>query len=151
MGLEPCRVELRDANAFVAALHRHHKPVRGHRFSLGVQKDGVLVGVAICGRPVARMTNQKDVLEVTRVCTDGTKNACSWLYGAAVRCARDMGFSRVQTFLLEDEPAVTVRAAGFRHDGTSAGGQWVHTSGPRRTDQPTCAKQRWVFDIKEAL
>ena len=49
---------LEQANAFVAAIHRHHKPTVGHRFSLGAFLDGVCVGVAIVGRPVARMVPQ---------------------------------------------------------------------------------------------
>lgn len=66
-------VELKEANAFIGSLHRHHKPVQGHRFSIGVEKNGILVGVATVGRPVARLTPAKEVLEVTRLCTDGTK------------------------------------------------------------------------------
>ncbi len=31
-------IELKDANAYVTAHHRHHKAVRGHRFSLACSK-----------------------------------------------------------------------------------------------------------------
>lgn len=81
------RIALADANDFVARLHRHHKPVVGHLFSLGAVLDGKLVGVAIVGRPVARMRDDGLTAEVTRLCTDGTDNACSFLYGAAARAA----------------------------------------------------------------
>lgn len=136
---------LTQANNLVARLHRHHKPVVGHRFSIGVEDDeGTLRGGAIVGRPVARCTDQHRVAEITRLVTDGTKNACSMLYGAAARVAREMGFDSIQTFILEDEPGTTLRAAGWEFDGMSRGGQWKHTAGPRRTDQPTCPKQRWV-------
>ena len=47
-------INLKTANAFVQQYHRHHKPTRGHKFSIGVSDNGALVGVAICGRPVAR-------------------------------------------------------------------------------------------------
>ena len=47
-------INLKTANAFVQQYHRHHKPTRGHKFSIGVSENGALVGVAICGRPVAR-------------------------------------------------------------------------------------------------
>jgi hypothetical protein len=138
-------VSLAEANAFVALLHRHHKPVQGHKFSIGCAcQDRKLRGVAIVGRPVARMTDHNEVLEVTRLCTDGTPNACSKLYSAAARVAREMGYSSIQTFVLETEPGTSLKAAGFSLSHVSAGGQWKHTDGrPRRTDQPTCPKHCW--------
>src|SRR4051812_40014079 len=100
---------LKQANELVAELHRHHKPVVGHRFSIGIEDDdGVLHGAAICGRPVARMTDQNRVLEVTRLVTDGTKNGCSMLYAASARTAQAMGFDRIQTFILESEPGTSL-------------------------------------------
>ncbi len=87
-------------------------------------------------------------MEVIRLCTDGTKNACSILYAAAARIGREMGYEKIQTFVLDSEPATTLKAAGWAFEGLSAGGQWVHTSGPRRTDQPTCPKQKWIKVLK---
>lgn len=113
MNLKPFRVELKGANEYVARLHRHHAPVTGHRFSLGVQKNTGLCGVAICGRPVGRMIPQSDVLEVNRCCTDGTRNACSWLYTAAARCAREMGFRAVITYTNVEEDGASLRACGW--------------------------------------
>ena len=86
---------LAQANRFVAVHHRHHQPCTGHRFSIGCVKDGVLVGVAVCGRPLARMTDQTRILEVMRICTDGTRNACSFLYGAVRRAAFAMGIIKI--------------------------------------------------------
>lgn len=143
-------VELKEANLFIAGLHRHHKPVQGHRFSIGVQKDGKIVGVACIGRPVARLTNAKEVLEVTRLCTDGTKNACSALYAAAARIGKEMGYKKIQTFILEIESGVSLKASGWVYEGSSPGGQWKHTDGkPRRTDQPTCPKHRYVKALNQ--
>ena len=88
-------VSLSEANSFVAKNHRHHKPVRGHKFSLGCMVDGQLVGVAIVGRPVSRYLDDGLTLEVNRLCTDGTQNACSFLYGAAARAARTMGYQKI--------------------------------------------------------
>lgn len=139
--IRPC--ELKAANAFVAEHHRHHKPVVGHRFSLSLWDGDRLCAVAIVGRPVARFTDSSKVLEVTRLCSDGTKNSCSALYAAAARVGKELGYERIQTFVLDTEPAVTLRAAGWTLVGTSPGGQWKHTAGPRRTDQPTCPKQKW--------
>lgn len=143
-------VELKEANQFILSLHRHHKPVQGHRFSIGVEKEGKLVGVACIGRPVARLTNQKEVLEVTRLCTDGTRNACSALYSAAARIGKEMGYKKIQTFILDEEPGVSLKASGWEYDGWSQGGQWKHTDGkPRRTDQPICPKHRYAKKLND--
>ena len=92
-------VSLREANEFVCQHHRHHKPTVGHKFSIGVREDGRLAGVAICGRPVSRFLDDGYTLEVNRLCTDGVRNACSMLYGAAVRAARAMGYKKVITYI----------------------------------------------------
>ena len=81
-------ISLRDANEYVRQHHRHHKPVAGHKFSIGCEADGELVGVIIAGRPVSRYLDDGFTLEVTRLCTNGAKNACSFLYGAAARAYR---------------------------------------------------------------
>jgi hypothetical protein len=143
-------LELAEANQVVALWHRHHQPVVGHRFSIGcVDESGLLHGAAIVGRPVARLAGSpRDVLEVTRVATDGTRNACSILYGAAARAAKALGFLRIQTYTLPSEGGSSLRAAGWREEGLAGGGQWKHTDGkPRRTDQPTDVKTRWALDL----
>lgn len=136
---------LKQANEVVANLHRHHKPVVGHRFSIGVRHDGELVGAAIIGRPVARNTDQDAVAEVTRLVTDGTKNACSALYSASARAAKAMGYAYIQTFILEDELGTSLKASGWTFDGWTEGGTWNRPSrNGRRDDQPLVRKQRWV-------
>jgi hypothetical protein len=139
-------LELVEANLLVGEWHRHHQPVQGHRFSLGVvDEDGRLHGACVVGRPVARLAGSpRAVAEVTRLVTDGTPNACSMLYAAAARACKALGFERVQTYILEDEPGVSLRASGWEYNGPAGGGQWKHTDGkPRRTDQPTTPKGRW--------
>ena len=132
----------------MSLLHRHHKPVQGHRFSIGVELDGNLVGGASIGRPTARLTDQHTVLEVTRLVTDGTKNACSTLYAAAARIGREMGYKRIQTFILESEPGTSLLAAGWKFDGVSGGGDWTRVSKPnRRQDQPQGVKHRYVREL----
>lgn len=146
-----CPLELRDANALVSRLHRHHKKVTGHRFSIGVRDDtGLLRGAAIVGRPVARLTDATTTLEVTRLVTDGTPNACSMLYGAAARIGRELGYQRIQTFILHgDEDGISLRASGWAFEKVSHGGQWTHSDGKeRRTDQPTGPKERWSRALK---
>ncbi len=137
---------LKQANELVAKWHRHHKPVVGHRFSLGVMNgEGELSGAAIVGRPVARATEQYHIAEITRLVTNGHKNACSFLYGACARVAKEMGFNKIQTYILQDELGTSLKAAGYSLDGTTAGGDWNHSwRKGRRTDQPMVPKQRWV-------
>jgi len=140
-------VELEQANIAISAWHRHHHPCIGHRFSLGiVDVEGVLHGAAVVGRPVARLAGHPSkVLEVTRLVTDGTRNCCSMLYAAAARTGKEMGFERIQTYILADEETgVSLKASGWVCEGIAGGGQWKHTDGKvRRTDQPVGKKMRW--------
>lgn len=85
-------ITFKEACAFVAENHRHNKPPRGHKFSIGLRNAGELIGVAMAGRPVARHFDDGVTLEVNRTCTDGSKNANSMLYGAVWRAARAMGY-----------------------------------------------------------
>ena len=140
--MKAVRVELSEANAFVAKLHRHHKLVVGHRFSIGAEHSGILVGCVIVGRPVARNTDQKNVAEVTRLVTDGTKNACSFLYSQAARAAKELGFTSIQTFILPEETGVSLKAAGWMNLGTCKAGSW-HSRVNRRHDQPEQPKVKW--------
>lgn len=136
---------LREANAYVAERHRHHGPTRGHKFSVGVRDErGELRGVAIAGRPVARKLDDGDSLEVLRVCTDGTPNACSMLYGAVRRAAVAMGYQpqRVFTYTLATEPGTSLRAAGWHSDAETKGGEWGRCDRPRETLIPD-PKVRW--------
>lgn len=145
---------LKQANEMIAALHRHHKPVVGHRFSIGVEdvKRGQVVGVAVVGRPVGRMIDQYRVAEVTRLVTDGTKNACSCLYSAAARAAEAMGFDFIQTYILAEEPGTSLKASGWVHDGNTSGGNWNHGQRKgRREDQPMGPKQRWRKVFRESV
>jgi hypothetical protein len=141
MSLLLVHVELAEANAFVNALHRHHKRVVGHKFSLGAEEDGKLVGVAIVGRPVARMRDDGETLEVTRLCTDGTANACSFLYGACRRAAFALGFGRIGTYTLQDEGGASLRAAGWTLIGERSGGNWKNREG--RAIESTPDKFLW--------
>jgi hypothetical protein len=136
-------VELSEANAFVEKLHRHHGNVVGHKFSLGAVNDGQLVGVAIVGRPVARGRDDGWTLEVTRLCTDGTRNACSFLYGAARRAAFALGYRRLGTYILASEDGTSLKAAGWRMVGEVKGRSWSTPSRPRFDDHPLEDKQLW--------
>ena len=131
MKLCPVPITLEEANEFVAQHHRHHKPVVGHKFSIGAAAGDKVVGVVIVGRPVARLRDDGLTLEVTRLCTDGTRNACSFLYGAASRAAFALGFTRIGTYIRQDESGVSLNAAGWRVVGQTNGRSWSCPSRPR--------------------
>ena len=136
-------VSLSEANTFVAEHHRHHKPVVGHKFSLGCEKDGKLVGVAIVGRPVSRYLDDGKTLEVNRLCTTGEKNVCSFLYGAAARAARALGYERIITYTLDSEPGVSLKAAGWECTGPAGGMCWTGKRRPKEEKYPVQMKLRY--------
>lgn len=142
-------IELAQANEFVTLHHRHHKPVRGHRFSVGCFDGDRLCGVAIVGRPVARMLDPCSIVEVLRLCTDGTRNACSILYAACRRAARELGYSRIITYILDSEPGTSLVASGWRYVREAGGGSWSRAERPRENNAPTCKKQLWAARLKE--
>ena len=138
-------ITLRVANAYVEEHHRHHKPARGCVFCLSVWKDGSMVGVAIVGRPLARMLQDGLTCEVTRCCTDGTRNACSKLYSAVAKAARAMGYERVITYTLPEEGGASLRAAGWTLEADGTGGGTWSRDGRKRVDKhPTSVKTRWA-------
>lgn len=106
-------ITLKTAKEFVAEHHRHNKPPTWHKFSIGLDKDGILVGVATAGRPVARHFDDGFTLEVNRTCTTGEPNANSMLYGAIWRCAKAMGYRRLITYTQADETGASLRAVGW--------------------------------------
>lgn len=135
---------LDEANAFVVKHHRHHGRVVGHKFSLAVSDEaGNVRGVAIVSRPVSRRLDDGLTLEVTRVATDGAKDACSSLYGAARRAAFALGYKRLVTYTLASENGASLRAAGYRLIGEAGGGSWSVPSRPRVDKHPLQKKLRW--------
>lgn len=137
----PC--ELGEANAFIAKHHRHHRPVVGHKFSLAVSESEEICGVAIVGRPVSRLLDDGWTPEVTRLASNGEKNACSKLYAACWRAARSMGYRRLVTYVLAEETGISVRAAGWKEIGKAGGGSWSRGSRPRVDKHPLQGKIRY--------
>ena len=145
----PCTLD--EANEFVMRHHRHHGKVQGYKFAHAVADEkGEIRGVAITGRPVARRLDDGWTLEVTRLCTDGTKNACSMLYAAAWRTVRSLGYRRLVTYILDSESGVSLKAAGWRCVGQAGGGTWNRKSRPRVDKHPLQMKLRWEKTSDEA-
>jgi hypothetical protein len=135
---------LREANAFIAAQHRHHGPVRGCVCVVAVaDEQRAIRGVAVIGRPVARGLQDGCTAEVTRVATDGAPNACSMLYGAAWRAVRALGYRKLVTYTLASESGTSLRAAGWRVVAEVRGRSWSCVSRPRVDSHPTVPKLRW--------
>lgn len=142
----PCM--LSDATKFVARHHRHHRAPQGGLFALAVAHGDVVVGVAIVGRPVARMLQDGWTAEVTRVCVlEGQRNVCSMLYGAAWRAARALGWRRLVTYTLVEESGASLRGAGWRCLGEAGGGSWDRAERPRIDAHPTQQKLRWEASL----
>ena len=132
---------IRAANEFVRLHHRHHGGVQGAKFALAVaDENGAVLGIALVGRPVARLLDDGTTLEVTRVATDGSPNACSALYGAA---RRELGYRKIITYTLASELGTSLKAAGWKLTAESEGGSWSRPSRPRLDTQPTEPKKRW--------
>ena len=136
-------ISLKQANEYVTLHHRHHKKVVGCKFCIGLMANNQLVGVAICGRPVSRHYDNGTTLEINRLCTNGHKNACSQLYGACVRIAKEMGYKKVITYILESENGASLKASNFTCEGVAGGKIWTGTR-CRDNGVPKELKQRWV-------
>ena len=142
--LEIVPISLSEAKAFIAKHHRHHIPSVGHKFSIAVADDSSTVrGVATIGRPVARYLDDGWTLEVNRVATDGARNACSMLYAAAWRTAKNMGYRRLVTYTLSEEGGASLRGAGWKLIGERGGGSWSCESRPRVDKHPMQTKLFW--------
>lgn len=152
-------ITLREANAYVEAFYRHHGPTVGHKWSLAAYKDGRLCGVAVVGRPTGRYLDDGHTLEVTRLCTDGTRNACSVLYAACARRAKLEGYEKIVTFILQSEPGTSLKAAGWTLESAKAGKpKWnkqryadkpVQLSLFPKKEPPAEYKQRWAKALKK--
>jgi hypothetical protein len=136
-------ITLKEANEFISIHHRHHKPVVGHKFSIAASVNGKVVGVACVGRPVSYFLDNGWTLEVNRCCTDGTKNSCSFLYGAAWRGAKSLGYKRLITYTLPGEGGFSLRGAGWKCLGEAGGGNWNSKSRPRVDTELVQKKLKW--------
>lgn len=155
-------ITFKQASGFINQHHRHHKATVGCKFCVGLfnQENGEMVGCAVCGRPVGRYLDDGLTCEINRLCTDGTKNACSMLYGACCRIAKEMGYEKIITYILESESGDSLKASGWHLEKRDCGGgSWSRKSRPRdlvpdqlsffpvKQKYPTEKKQRWAKDL----
>lgn len=141
--LETQPIAYAEACEFIRNHHRHHLPPQGWKFGIAVNDGEKIVGVITVGRPVARHLDNGWTLEVTRSCTDGTRNANSKLYGAARRATFALGYKRLITYTLMSEPGTSLRAAGWKLLGEAGGGTWNRKERPRIDKHPVGQKLLW--------
>ena len=160
MALTVKPISLKKANEYVINNHRHHDKVQGHKFSLSCWDNDKLCGVAIVGHPQSRMIDNDNVLEVLRLCTDGTYNACSILYARCAKVGKDMGYEKIITYILESESGISLKASGWHCEEEKCGGfKW---GGVREVERhkyeqmtmfidkktpPKELKKRWVKEL----
>lgn len=151
-------MELKDAQNYINTYHRHHQAAHRDKFRIAAMEDGKIVGVVQVGRPVSRVLDDSNTLEVLRLCSDGTKNVCSFLYSKAAKVAKEMGYKNIITYILESEPGTSLKATGWHCEATHVGGSdWNVPSRPREViasqlslfpEKPKYPvdekKQRWV-------
>lgn len=143
MEIRPC--DFVTARDFVRINHRHNKPPVGHKFSIALYDGDKLRGVCMVGRPVSRYYDDWLTLEVNRCCTDGAKNGCSMLYGAAIRAAKALGYKRIITYTLESEPGTSLKASNWICEGRAGGLYWTgHRYEGQIEMQIGEYKTRWV-------
>lgn len=148
MSLRAVPLSFADAADFVLRLHRHHTPPVGHKFSIGAVDGDELAGVVIVGRPVSRRRDDGLTMEVTRLCTNGHRNACSFLYGRAAKAAFALGYQRIGTYILKSEPGTSLAAAGWKLIGETPGKSWSVPSRPRSDKHPI--EPKLLFEMEAA-
>lgn len=154
--LTPIPISLRQANVAVARWHRHHAALPGgfDVFCVGAVSDGVLCGVAIAGRPTNRNNDDGQTLEVIRLATDGTRNACSMLLGACAQAARAIGYAQIITYTLDAEGGASLRGAGWACEKQGIQSWWTHAgSRTPAVQRPhmSASKVRWAKRFRDCI
>lgn len=150
------QVSMKNANAFVIKHHRHHGKTQGHKFSIACidEESGIMLGVAIVGRPLSRYLDDGDTLEITRLAVvEGAKNACSFLYGASARVTTALGYKKIITYTLESEQGTSLKASGFKLEKSGVGGKFWNSSGDTTRESETTdlfgTKKKYPAELKK--
>lgn len=137
-------IDLKSANNYVEKYHRHNLPTQGYIFAIGLFENDIVIGVAICGRPVARLLDDGKTIEILRVCTRGARNANSQLYSYAKKLSIKKGFKRVITYTLYSESGASLRAISAQPTKVSNGNrQWTNRPNRRFQEVVSQPKIRW--------
>lgn len=150
-------ITLKQANDFVEQHHRHSARTNndGGKFAIAVEVGGVIVGVAILGRPVARLLHDEVTAEITRCCVspDAPRGTPSALYQRCARIWQLMGGKRVVTYALKREGGESVdnlTMGVLDLYGPPRPGQWTKdadVAGNRQWDTPSRPrKHREIYE-----
>ena len=145
-------IELRDAQAYINQYHRHHQAAHRDKFRIAAMDDGEIIGVVQVGRPVSRVLDDGKTLEVLRLCTNGKKDVCSFLYSRAARIAKEMGYKKIITYILESEPGISLKASGWTCEADGVGGSdWDTPSRPREivASQMSLFQENMKYPVNE--
>ena len=147
-------MELKDAQAYINQYHRHHQAAHRDKFRIAAMENGEIVGVVQVGRPVSRVLDDGKTLEVLRLCTNGKKDVCSFLYSRAARIAKEMGYQKIITYILESESGTSLRASGWSCEAVGVGGSdWNVPSRPREVIATQMSlfteKQKYPVNVKK--
>jgi len=139
-------IELKEANKFVNLYHRHHKDLPGHRYSIGcIDGTGLVRGVCVIGRPVSFRLDTRFTVEVRRLCTDGYKNACSFLYSHAARSAKEKGYKEIISYILKSETGKSLLSAGWELINDDCGGlTWDSAARPRERESIIQKRKNYI-------
>lgn len=142
-------LDLKTANEFVTKHHRHNRKVTGHKFSIGLEKDGQLIGVAIAGRPVARLLDNGKTIEITRVCVKPQqKNACSKLLARMKQLCQLMGYQKIITYTLQKESQSSLKAIRARIVANVKPSKWDSPSRPA-IHQPVYDEPKYRWELND--
>ena len=146
-------ISLREANRFIEKHHRHSGRAQGCKFCVALSDGhGTLHGVAVVGRPISRYLDDGRTAEVTRLCTDGILNGCSFLYGCCARIAREMGFRKIITYTLAEENGASLAGppGWLCAPGTGRGGwkRWNAGGRPRAESRNTGPKRMYYKELR---
>jgi len=146
-------ITLREANDFIEQFHRHSgRTARdGGKFAIAAEVDGMVVGVAIVGKPLSRiLAADRFCAEVLRTCVspDAPPNTNSFLYAACWRAWRAMGGRRLITYTLMTESGASLRGAGWRTIAECRGHKEGWTSAQRRREwKPIYGQQKLRWEV----
>jgi len=142
-------ISLKDANEFVEKHHRHNKRVVTHKVSIGLEKDGNLIGVGIAAIPIARLLNDGKTLELRRICVKpGNPNACSKLMARMKQIGQLMGYEKIITYTLQKESGISLRAVGARCVANVKPGNWKRKGCPS-IHQPVFDEWKWRWELQD--
>jgi hypothetical protein len=150
MKIKAVPISLKTAAGYISTHHRHHQPLQRDKYRVAAVVSGEIVGVVQVNRPVSRILDDGKTLEVVRLCTNGERNVCSFLYSRAARIAKELGYEKIITYILCSESGDSLRASGWHKEADIKGKSWDCPSRKRVDKHPICDKQRWAKYLQEA-